>query len=139
MENIGAAERNYQRMLDLIEKAKQWTVYGYSEAYVQSQLWASRDEHTSINDIAEAIRLSKLPVIPDGSVEKYLESLDMPDYHMYNFNGDKGFFVGKFENDEKFWEYYFANKETIDFRCKKFDEGSWHMHRMGREIKSKNK
>ena len=64
-----------------------------------------------------------------------MEIKSQPDYHMYNFNEDKGFLVGKFDNDEKFWKHYFANKETIDAKCKQLDaDSNWHMYRCGREI-----
>jgi hypothetical protein len=62
------------------------------------------------------------------------ENESQPSYSMYNFNEDKSFFVGDFDNDEKFWEHYFANRETIEAKCKQLDaDSNWHMHRSGRE------
>ena len=63
-----------------------------------------------------------------------MEIKSQPTYSMYNFDEDKGFVVGFFDNDEKFWEHYFANQESIDAKCKQLDAGNWHMHRSGREI-----
>lgn len=64
-----------------------------------------------------------------------MENQSQPTYSMYNLDEDKGFVVGDFDNDEKFWEHYFANKEAIEAKCKQLDaDSNWHMHRSGREI-----
>lgn len=40
----------------LYEQAVKLVKGGYSEAYIQSQMWAARDEKTSIKDISRSIR-----------------------------------------------------------------------------------
>lgn len=50
------------------------------------------------------------------------------DYYMWNWEETKGFRVGAFESDEKFWEHYWQNKE-IAAHCKKLDAGNWYMSR----------
>ena len=43
----------------LIETAKKWLKGGYSEAYIQSQMYAARNEVTGINHIVAAIEKAK--------------------------------------------------------------------------------
>jgi hypothetical protein len=44
---------------ELINTAKKWLSGGYSEAYIQSQMYAARNESTSIFHIAAAIEKAK--------------------------------------------------------------------------------
>lgn len=44
---------------ELINKAKKWLSGGYSEAYIQSQMYAARNESTGIFHIAAAIERAK--------------------------------------------------------------------------------
>lgn len=44
---------------DLIKQAKKWLSGGYSDAYIQSQMYAARNESTSINHIVAAIEKAK--------------------------------------------------------------------------------
>lgn len=39
--------------------ADKWVKGGYSDAYIQSQMYASRDQNTSIDHIVKAIEISK--------------------------------------------------------------------------------
>ncbi len=43
----------------LIETAKYWLKQGYSEAYIQSKMYAAKDENTGILHIAAAIEKAK--------------------------------------------------------------------------------
>ena len=52
----GTIKRNALRMNNLVEKAKRFV--GCSESYIQSRLWASRDQHTSIKDIDKAVKVA---------------------------------------------------------------------------------
>jgi hypothetical protein len=57
MPNPGAKERNEERMKKLVSQA-----LGYikcSDTYIQCQLYASRDAHTSLGDIVMAIEIAR--------------------------------------------------------------------------------
>lgn len=41
------------------KKADKWVSGGYSDAYIQSQMYASRDQNTSIEHIVKAIEISR--------------------------------------------------------------------------------
>lgn len=43
----------------LIDEAKRLLKYGYSDAYIQSQMYAARNENTGISHIAAAIEKAK--------------------------------------------------------------------------------
>ena len=62
IKNEGAEQRNKVRMEKLVNSAFKFTnsKHSFSDTYIQSRLYASRDAHTSIDDIVEAIRLAKL-------------------------------------------------------------------------------
>lgn len=44
---------------ELIETAKKWLKGGYSDTYIQSQMYASRNENTGISHITAAIEKAK--------------------------------------------------------------------------------
>ena len=48
---------------------------------------------------------------------------------MYNWDETKELFVGEFQNDEDFWEYYFTNEVDIAAKQFKLDcyATKWHM------------
>ncbi len=56
IKNEGAEQRNEQLRKRLLNEATRWIKGGYSENYAQCQMWASRNIHTSMEDIVEAIR-----------------------------------------------------------------------------------
>lgn len=42
-----------------INQARYWVKLKYSDAYIQSQMWASRDVNTSIENINLAVKLAR--------------------------------------------------------------------------------
>lgn len=58
-EEVKAEIINRELTPALIESAKKWLKGGYSEAYIQSQMYAARNENTGINHIAAAIKKAK--------------------------------------------------------------------------------
>jgi len=42
-----------------LKEARYWVQYDSDDAYIQSKMWASRDEHTSIEHIKDAIELAR--------------------------------------------------------------------------------
>ena len=46
-------------MEKLIATAKQYLAYGYSDAFIESQMWANRSSETGIRHIVQAIEAAK--------------------------------------------------------------------------------
>ena len=50
-------------------------------------------------------------------------------YWMFNFEETKQLFIGEFEDDNSFWEYYFSNEFQINQKQYELDHSNaiWHM------------
>ena len=42
-----------------LKEARYWVQYDFDDAYIQSRMWASRDQDTSIQHIKDAIELAR--------------------------------------------------------------------------------
>ena len=42
-----------------LKEARYWVQYDKDDTYIQSRMWASRDQDTSIQDIKDAIELAR--------------------------------------------------------------------------------
>lgn len=58
--------------------------------------------------------------------EKYLQVYK---YYMFDFHGNNEMFIGYFENDDSFWNYYWKNEsEIVEKQIKKIGrKSSWFM------------